>query len=80
MTAQFPSFSPDGQTIAFFLYNLGTMDLWTVGKDGANAARGHEGSSRPKRTTNARSRATPRAGRPMEVALRSPTATTPACS
>src|SRR5688572_21984075 len=34
MTAQFPSFSPDGQTIAFFLYNLGTMDLWTVARDG----------------------------------------------
>jgi len=38
MTAQFPSFSPDGKTIVFFLYNLGTMDLWTVGRDGSNAA------------------------------------------
>jgi Tol biopolymer transport system component len=38
MTAQFPSFSPDGQTIAFFLYNLGTMDLWTVAKDGSKTA------------------------------------------
>ena len=38
MTAQFPSFSPDGQTIAFFLYNLGTMDLWTVAKDGSRPA------------------------------------------
>jgi len=38
MTAQFPSFSPDGQTIAFFVYNLGTMDLWTVGKDGTRPA------------------------------------------
>ena len=38
MTAQFPSFSPDGKSIAFFLYNLGNMDLWTVGKDGSNAA------------------------------------------
>lgn len=36
MSAQFPSFSPDGRTIAFFLYHLGTMDLWTVGKDGSN--------------------------------------------
>lgn len=38
MTAQFPSFSPDGRTIAFFLYNLGTMDLWTVGRDGTKPA------------------------------------------
>jgi len=37
-SAQFPSFSPDGRTVAFFLYNLGVMDLWTVGKDGGNAA------------------------------------------
>jgi Tol biopolymer transport system component len=37
MVAQFPSFSPDGRTIAFYVYNRGTMDLWTVGKDGGNA-------------------------------------------
>jgi len=35
-TAQFPSFSPDGKMIAFFLYELGGMDLWTVGRDGGN--------------------------------------------
>ena len=37
--ASFPSWSPDGQRISFYLYQAGTMDLWTVTSDGAPPVR-----------------------------------------
>jgi len=35
--ASFPSWSPDGSRLSFFNYTNGTLDLWTVNKDGTRA-------------------------------------------
>ena len=32
--ASFPSFSPDGTRLSFYVYQKGTLELWTVNKDG----------------------------------------------
>jgi Tol biopolymer transport system component len=32
--ASFPSWSPDGNRLSFYVYRQGTLDLWTVNKDG----------------------------------------------
>lgn len=32
--ASFPSWSPDGNRLSFYVYQKGTMELWTVNKDG----------------------------------------------
>jgi Tol biopolymer transport system component len=34
--ASFPSFSPDGTHVAFYEYQNGALDLWTVNRDGSN--------------------------------------------
>jgi hypothetical protein len=35
--ASFPSWSPDGSKLSFYLYKNGTLDVWTVAKDGSSA-------------------------------------------
>ena len=35
--ASFPSFSPDGSRLSFYVYQKGTLELWTVNKDGSKA-------------------------------------------
>jgi Tol biopolymer transport system component len=37
--ASFPSWSPDGKRISFYLYQTGSMDLWTVTPEGAPPVR-----------------------------------------
>ena len=37
--ASFPSWSPDGRILSFYVYQAGSMDLWTVGPDGGAPSR-----------------------------------------
>ena len=33
--ASFPSWSPDGARLSFYIYQKGALDIWTIGADGS---------------------------------------------
>src|SRR6202022_1908398 len=41
--ASFPSFSPDGSRLSFYVYQKGSLELWTVNKDGSKAVQMTQG-------------------------------------
>ena len=41
--ASFPAWSPDGTRLSFYVYQKGTLDLWTINRDGSNAVQMTQG-------------------------------------